>query len=146
MLTAEWVVVFSFYIWYCKNNCPLSILWYSYFIYSKFVVSSYIQDRKNKNSWNFKGIKSKYFKCFARYCDTFWSCSSIPIFRIYKMQGFLLDNIFLLISSPLVDLGSFILLISVFGLPIAAIYVIVGLILAVIGGTILDKMGMEKCC
>ena len=113
-------------------------------------VISYIQsffppERTKKILGNFKGIKANILSALLGTVTPFCSCSSIPIFIGFTNAGLPVGVTFsFLISSPLVDLGSFILLISVFGLPIAAIYVIVGLVLAVIGGTILDKIGMEK--
>lgn len=113
-------------------------------------VISYIQsffppERTKKILGNFKGIKANILSALLGTVTPFCSCSSIPIFIGFTNAGLPVGVTFsFLISSPLVDLGSFILLISVFGLPIAAIYVIVGLVLAVIGGTILDKVGMEK--
>ena len=113
-------------------------------------VISYIQsffppERTKKILGNFKGIKANILSALLGTVTPFCSCSSIPIFIGFTNAELPVGVTFsFLISSPLVDLGSFILLISVFGLPIAAIYVIVGLVLAVIGGTILDKIGMEK--
>lgn len=75
----------------------------------------------------------------------FCSCSSIPLFIGFTNAGLPLGVTFsFLISSPLVDLGAFILLMSVFGGKIAIAYVVLGLILAVIGGVIIDKLGLEK--
>lgn len=75
----------------------------------------------------------------------FCSCSSIPIFIGFTRAGLSSGVTFsFLISSPLVDLGSFILLASTFGFPIAIAYVVVGLVLAVIGGTIIEKTGIGK--
>ncbi len=113
-------------------------------------VISYIQsffppERTKKILGNIKGIKASIFSALLGTVTPFCSCSSIPLFMGFTNAGLPVGVTFsFLISSPLVDLGSFILLISVFGLPIAAIYVVVGLVLAVIGGTILDKIGMEK--
>ena len=73
----------------------------------------------------------------------FCSCSSIPIFMGFTRAGLSSGVTFsFLISSPLVDLGAFILLVSVFGFPIAIAYVAVGLVLAVVGGTIIEKTGV----
>ena len=73
----------------------------------------------------------------------FCSCSSIPIFMGFTRAGLSSGVTFsFLISSPLVDLGAFILLVSVFGFPIAIAYVVVGLVLAVVGGTIIEKTGV----
>ena len=75
----------------------------------------------------------------------FCSCSSIPLFMGFTRAGISSGVTFsFLISSPLVDLGAFILLVSVFGFPIAITYVVVGLVLAVIGGTIIEKTGVGK--
>ena len=75
----------------------------------------------------------------------FCSCSSIPLFIGFSSAGLPVGVTFsFLISSPLVDLGSLILLMSIFGTKIAVAYVIVGLILAVAGGTLIEKLGMEK--
>ena len=74
----------------------------------------------------------------------FCSCSSIPIFIGFTKAGLPLGVTFsFLISSPLVDLGSLVLLTSIFGAEIALLYVLLGLVVAVIGGTVIDKMRME---
>lgn len=66
------------------------------------------------------------------------------IYRFYKCGIATGRNIFLLISSPMVDLGSLVLLMSIFGAKVAFAYVIVGLIIAVIGGTFIENLHMEK--
>ena len=74
----------------------------------------------------------------------FCSCSSIPIFIGFNKAGLPLGtSISFLISSPLVDIASIIILMGVFGVEVAFLYVVVGIALAVIGGTIIDSMGME---
>lgn len=74
----------------------------------------------------------------------FCSCSSIPIFIGFNKAGLPLGtSISFLISSPLVDIASIIILMGVFGVEVAFLYVLVGIALAVIGGTIIDRMGME---
>lgn len=111
---------------------------------------SYIQsyfppERTKKILGKIKGIKGNILGALLGTITPFCSCSSIPIFIGFTSAGLPLGVIFsFLISSPLVDLASFLLLMSFFGAKIAAIYVIVGLILAVIGGTIIDKLGLEK--
>ncbi len=75
----------------------------------------------------------------------FCSCSSIPLFMGFSSAGLPIGVTFsFLISSPMVDLASFVLLMSIFGFKVAIIYVFVGLCVAVIGGSILEKMKMEK--
>lgn len=74
----------------------------------------------------------------------FCSCSSIPLFMGFTGAGLPIGVTFsFLISSPMVDLGSLVLLTSIFGLKIASIYVFLGLALAVIGGTIIEKLHLE---
>lgn len=74
----------------------------------------------------------------------FCSCSSIPLFMGFTSAGLPLGVTFsFLTSSPMVDLGSLILLMSIFGPKVAIVYVIVGLIIAILGGTIIEKLKME---
>jgi hypothetical protein len=75
----------------------------------------------------------------------FCSCSSIPLFIGFTSAGLPVGVTFsFLISSPMVDLGSLLLLMSIFGANVAIIYVVVGLIIAVIGGSIIEKLHMER--
>jgi uncharacterized membrane protein YraQ (UPF0718 family) len=75
----------------------------------------------------------------------FCSCSSIPLFIGFTSAGLPVGVTFsFLISSPMVDLGSLVLLMSIFGAKVAVVYVIFGLIVAVIGGTIIEKLHMER--
>lgn len=76
----------------------------------------------------------------------FCSCSSIPLFIGFTSAGLPLGVTFsFLISSPMVDLGSLVLLTSIFGVRVAVLYVVVGLVIAIAGGTIIEKMNMDKC-
>lgn len=75
----------------------------------------------------------------------FCSCSSIPLFIGFSSAGLPLGVTFsFLISSPMVDLGSLVLLMSIFGTKVAVIYVLLGLVIAVAGGTLIEKLHMEK--
>jgi len=113
-------------------------------------IISYIQsyfppERTRKILGNIKGVKGNILGALLGTITPFCSCSSIPIFIGFTSAGLPLGITFsFLISSPLVDLASFLLLMSFFGFKIAAAYVVVGLILAVIGGTIIDKLKLEK--
>ncbi len=113
-------------------------------------IISYIQsyfppERTKKILGQFHGITANCLAALLGTVTPFCSCSSIPLFIGFSSAGLPVGVTFsFLISSPLVDLGSLILLMSIFGGKIAVAYVIVGLILAVIGGTIIEKMGMEK--
>ena len=118
----------------------------SVLIYMISYIQSYFPpERTKKILGRFKGIKGSIFGALLGTVTPFCSCSSIPIFIGFTSAGLPLGVTFsFLISSPLVDLASFLLLVSFFGAKIAISYVVVGLILAVIGGTIIDKLGMEE--
>jgi len=111
---------------------------------------SYIQsyfppERTKRILGKYKGIKANCLSALLGTVTPFCSCSSIPLFIGFTSARLPLGVTFsFLISSPLVDLASFILLMSVFGWEIATIYVVVGLVLAVVGGTLIGKLGMEK--
>lgn len=113
-------------------------------------IISYIQsyfppERTKKLLGKYKGIWANAMGALLGTVTPFCSCSSIPIFMGFTRAGLSSGVTFsFLISSPLVDLGAFILLASVFGFPIAVTYVIVGLVLAVVGGTIIEKTGVGK--
>lgn len=111
---------------------------------------SYIQsyfppERTKKILGGIKGVKGNILGALLGTITPFCSCSSIPLFMGFTAAGLPVGITFsFLISSPLVDIGSLVILISFFGFKIAIAYVVVGLILAVLGGTIIDKLGMEK--
>lgn len=113
-------------------------------------IISYIQsyfppERTKKILGNIKGIKGNILGALLGTITPFCSCSSIPIFIGFTSAGLPLGITFsFLISSPMVDLASLLLLMSFFGAKIAIAYVVVGLILAVIGGTLIEKLGLEK--
>ncbi|WP_285959595.1 permease [Thomasclavelia spiroformis] len=113
-------------------------------------IISYIQsyfppERSKKILGQFHGIKANIISALLGTVTPFCSCSSIPLFVGFTSARLPLGVTFsFLISSPMVDLGSLVLLMSIFGIKIAVAYVIVGLIIAVIGGTIIEKMHMEK--
>ena len=113
-------------------------------------VISYIQsyfppERTKKILGKYKGIWANLMGALLGTVTPFCSCSSIPLFIGFTNAGLPVGVTFsFLISSPLVDLGAFILLSSIFGFKVAIAYVIVGIVLAVIGGTLIDKFGLEK--
>ena len=112
-------------------------------------IISYIQshfppERTKRILGRFKGLGANVASALLGTLTPFCSCSSIPIFIGFTNAGLPVGVTFsFLISSPLVDLGALVLLMSVFGAPFALAYVLVGLVLAVIGGTLIDKLGME---
>ena len=110
-----------------------------------YVQSFFSPERTKKILGNFKGIKANILSALLGTVTPFCSCSSIPLFIGFTSAGLPMGVTFsFLISSPLVDLGAFVLLMSVFGVKIAVVYIIVGLILAVVGGTVLEKLKLEK--
>ena len=113
-------------------------------------VISYIQsyfppERSKKVLGRFHGIGANIISALLGTVTPFCSCSSIPLFIGFTSAGLPLGVTFsFLISSPMVDLGSLVLLMSVFGAKVAVIYVLVGLAIAVAGGTVIEKLHMEK--
>ncbi|WP_338942768.1 permease [Fusobacterium polymorphum] len=111
---------------------------------------SYIQsyfppERSKKLMGRFHGVWANCIAALLGTVTPFCSCSSIPLFIGFTSAGLSLGVTFsFLISSPMVDLGSLVLLMSIFGSKVAIIYVIVGLIIAVIGGTIIEKLDLEN--
>ncbi|MEG2368120.1 MAG: permease [Oscillospiraceae bacterium] len=113
-------------------------------------IISYIQsyfppERTKKILGRFHGIGANILAALLGTVTPFCSCSSIPLFIGFSSAGLPVGVTFsFLISSPMVDLGSLVLLMSVFGGKTALAYVILGLIIAVIGGTLIEKLGMER--
>lgn len=113
-------------------------------------IISYIQsyfppERSKQILGKFKGIWANIISALLGTVTPFCSCSSIPLFIGFTSAGLPLGVTFsFLISSPMVDIGSLVLLMSIFGIKVAIVYVIVGLVIAVIGGTIIEKMRMKK--
>lgn len=114
------------------------------------LIISYIQsyfppERTKKILRRFKGIWANILAALLGTVTPFCSCSSIPLFIGFTSAGLPLGVTFsFLISSPMVDLGSLVLLMSIFGWKIAIVYVIVGLIIAVAGGTLIEKLHLEQ--
>lgn len=113
-------------------------------------IISYIQsyfppERSKKIMGRFHGIWANIVAALLGTVTPFCSCSSIPLFIGFTGAGLPLGVTFsFLISSPMVDLGSLVLLMSIFGAKVAVVYVIVGLVIAVIGGTLIEKLHMEN--
>lgn len=113
-------------------------------------IISYIQsyfppERSKKILGRFDGLGANIISALLGTVTPFCSCSSIPIFMGFTSAGLPIGVSFsFLISSPMVDLGSLVLLMSIFGGKIALAYVVLGLIIAVIGGSLIEKMHMER--
>lgn len=114
------------------------------------LVISYIQsyfppERSRRILGRFRGIWANGISALLGTVTPFCSCSSIPLFMGFTGAGLPLGVTFsFLISSPMVDLGSLVLLMSIFGIKVAVIYVILGLAIAIVGGTIIERLHMER--
>ena len=114
------------------------------------LVISYIQsyfppERTKKILGRFHGIGANIVAALLGTVTPFCSCSSIPLFIGFTRSGLNLGVTFsFLISSPMVDLGSLVLLMSIFGWKVAFVYVVLGLLIAVAGGTLIEKLHLEN--
>ena len=113
-------------------------------------IISYIQsyfppERTKKILGRFHGIWANIIAALLGTVTPFCSCSSIPLFIGFTSAGLPLGVTFsFLISSPMVDLGSLVLLMSIFGAKVAIVYVVLGLVIAVVGGTLIEKLHFEN--
>lgn len=108
-------------------------------------IQSYFPPKRTKKILGrFHGIGANCIAALLGTVTPFCSCSSIPLFMGFTSAGLPLGVTFsFLISSPMVDLGSLVLLMSIFGWKVAVIYVIAGLVIAVAGGTLIEKLHLE---
>lgn len=118
----------------------------SFLIFLISYIQSYFPPERTKRILGrFTGWKAYTLSALLGTVTPFCSCSSIPLFIGFTAAGLPLGATFsFLISSPLVDLGSLLLLSSIFGFPTAILYVAVGLVLAVIGGSLINRFGREE--
>lgn len=114
-------------------------------IYGISYIQSYFPPERSRKILNrFHGLGANVVGALLGTVTPFCSCSSIPIFMGFTSAGLPLGVTFsFLISSPMVDLGSLVLLMSIFGWKIAVAYVLIGLVISVIGGMIIEKLHME---
>jgi hypothetical protein len=122
------------------------LLLLSFLIFLISYIQSYFPPERTKRILGrFSGWKAYTLSALLGTVTPFCSCSSIPLFIGFTAAGLPLGVTFsFLISSPLVDLGSLLLLSSIFGFPTAVLYVLVGLVLAVIGGSLINRFGREE--
>lgn len=113
------------------------------------LIISYIQsyfppERSKKLLGRFNGLGARIIAALLGTVTPFCSCSSIPLFIGFTSAGLPLGVTFsFLISSPMVDLGSLVLLMSIFGWKVAVVYVVLGLVIAVAGGALIEKLHLE---
>lgn len=114
------------------------------------LIISYIQsyfppERTKKILGRFHGVGANCIAALLGTVTPFCSCSSIPLFIGFTSAGLPLGVTFsFLISSPMVDLGSLVLLMSIFGWKVAVVYVLLGLVIAVVGGTMIERLHLEN--
>ena len=114
------------------------------------LIISYIQsyfppERTKKILGRFYGVGANIVAALLGTVTPFCSCSSIPLFIGFTSAGLPIGVTFsFLISSPMVDLGSLVLLMSIFGWKVALLYVVLGLVIAVVGGTLIEKLHLEN--
>ena len=140
--TNRWVGSVQFFIYdVIKIVVLLCVLIYLI----SYIQSYFPPERSKKILGRFRGIWANCIAALLGTVTPFCSCSSIPLFIGFTSAGLPLGVTFsFLISSPMVDLGSLVLLMSIFGTKVAILYVILGLVIAVIGGTFIEKLHMEK--
>lgn len=132
----------SFFIY---DVIKISILLFVLVFIISYVQSYFPPEKSKKIMGRLKGLWARIIGALLGTVTPFCSCSSIPLFMGFTTAGLPLGVTFsFLISSPMVDLGSLVLLTSIFGWKIAVSYVIVGLVIAVLGGTIIEKLHLEN--
>ncbi len=140
--TNRWIGSIQFFVY---DVIKITVLLCFLIFIISYIQSYFPPERSKKILGRFHGVGANSAAALLGTVTPFCSCSSIPLFIGFTSAGLPLGVTFsFLISSPMVDLGSLVLLMSIFGAKVAVIYVIVGLIIAVIGGTLIEKLHMEK--
>lgn len=141
-LSTRWVGSLQFFLY---DVIKITILLCFLIFLISYIQSYFPPERSKQILGRFKGIGANTIAALLGTVTPFCSCSSIPLFIGFTSAGLSVGVTFsFLISSPMVDLGSLVLLMSIFGAKVAVIYVIVGLVIAIVGGTIIEKLHMEK--
>lgn len=138
----RWVASVQFFIY---DTIKIVLLLCSLIFIISYIQSYFPPERTKQILGRFHGIGANTVAALLGTVTPFCSCSSIPLFMGFTSAGLPLGVTFsFLISSPMVDLGSLVLLMSIFGAKVAVIYVVLGLIIAIIGGSIIEKLNMEE--
>lgn len=141
-LTNRWTGSLQFFLY---DVIKITILLCTLIFVISYIQSFFPPERSKKILGRFRGIGANIVAALLGTVTPFCSCSSIPLFIGFTSAGLPVGVTFsFLISSPMVDLGSLVLLMSIFGARVAIIYVLFGLIIAVLGGTLIEKMRMER--
>lgn len=138
----RWVGSLQFFVY---DVIKITILLCALIFFISYIQSFFPPERSKRILGRFRGIGANIVAALLGTVTPFCSCSSIPLFIGFTSAGLPVGVTFsFLISSPMVDLGSLVLLMSIFGPRVAVIYVVLGLIIAVLGGTMIEKLRMER--
>lgn len=139
--TNRWVGSLQFFIY---DVIKITLLLCVLIFFISYIQSFFPPERSKKILSRFHGLGANTIAALLGTVTPFCSCSSVPLFIGFTSAGLPLGVTFsFLISSPMVDLGSLVLLTSIFGIRIAVLYVILGLVVAILGGTLIEKLHME---
>ena len=138
----RWVGSLQFFVY---DVIKITILLCTLILLISYVQSFFPPERSKKILGRFRGLGANIVSALLGTVTPFCSCSSIPLFIGFTSAGLPVGVTFsFLISSPMVDLGSLVLLMSIFGAKVAVIYVVFGLVIAVLGGMLIEKLHMER--
>ena len=141
-ITNRWAGSLQFFLY---DVIKITILLCTLIFLISYIQSFFPPERSKKILGRFRGLGANIAAALLGTVTPFCSCSSIPLFIGFTSAGLPVGVTFsFLISSPMVDLGSLVLLMSIFGVRVALVYVVFGLIIAVIGGTLIEKLRMER--
>lgn len=137
----RWVGSLQFFVY---DVIKITLLLCVLIFFISYIQSFFPPERSKKILSRFHGLGANTIAALLGTVTPFCSCSSVPLFIGFTSAGLPLGVTFsFLISSPMVDLGSLVLLTSIFGIRIAVLYVILGLVVAILGGTLIEKLHME---
>ena len=140
-VSSQWGGTLHFFIY---DTVKIVILLCVMIFIISYIQSFFPPERSKRILGRFKGISGNIVGALLGTVTPFCACSSIPLFIAFTRAGLPLGVTFsFLISSPMVDIASIILIMSIFGAHVAAIYTVVGLVIAVAGGTIIQHLHMD---
>ena len=141
-VSSRWGGSLNFFVY---DVIKITILLCTLIFLISYIQSYFPPERSRKIMGRFHGIWANCAAALLGTVTPFCSCSSIPLFIGFTSAGLPIGVTFsFLISSPMVDLGSLVILTGIFGARVAVVYVALGLVIAVIGGTLIEKMKMNK--
>ena len=141
-ITSRWGGSIQFFIY---DVIKIMVLLTCLIFMISYIQSYFPPERTKRILGRFHGVGANCIAALLGTVTPFCSCSSIPLFIGFTSAGLPLGVTFsFLISSPMVDLGSLVLLMSIFGWKVAIVYVVLGLVIAVVGGTMIEKLHLEN--